>query len=117
MDNTSQRYPAVIAYLLPVIGWVYVYLFQRTNSFARFHLKQAVGLFLGLLAAFVAWAVVAWILAWIPYGSVFAVALFTLVMTAVIAGFFFWIGGMINAARGQVEYIPLVGEAANRLPF
>jgi uncharacterized membrane protein len=117
MDNTSQRYPAVIAYLFPVIGWLYVYLFQRTNPFARFHLKQAIGLCLGILAAFVAWVVVAWILVWIPYGSVFSAALFTLVMAALLAGFFFWIGAMINAARGQVAYVPLVGEAANRLPF
>lgn len=117
MDNTSQRYPAVIAYLLPVIGWLYVYLFQRTNPFARFHLKQAIGLCLGMLAAFVAWAVVAWVVAWIPYAAVFSVALFTLVMAAFLAGFLFWIMGMINAARGLVEYIPLVGESANRLPF
>ena len=71
--------PALIAYI-PIVGWLYVYFVQRKNPFAVFHLRQSVGLFLFLVGIFVVWAVVAYLIALIPYMAVFSVALFTIVM-------------------------------------
>ena len=103
--STSQRISAAIVYL-PVIGWIYGF-FQRKNPLADFHLRQSIGLILCLAASFLVWVVVAWILTWIPYGSIFAVALFTLVMTIFIIGVIAWVVGIINALRGKMNEICL----------
>ena len=49
--NTSNRFSAFIAYLLPVVGWLYVWLFRRKDSFAIYHLRQSIALVLLLLIA------------------------------------------------------------------
>src|SRR5512133_525689 len=95
----SQRFPAFIAYLLPVIGWIYVVVFERKNRVAYFHMRQAVGLFLFLILVTAGWAALTWLLAWIPYAFILGVALFSLPLTAYIFGVVAWITGMINALR------------------
>lgn len=115
--NPSARLPAVLAYLIPIIGWLYVYFFQRKNAFAIFHLRQAVGLFLFLAAALAIWALVAWVLAWIPYMAVLGIALFTIVIAAYLYGLVAWVMGMINALRNRPVPLPIFGQWANRLPI
>jgi uncharacterized membrane protein len=114
--SSSSRLPAVLAYL-PVIGWLVVLFFQRKNEFAMFHLKQSVGLFLFLVGALVVWAVIAWLLVWIPYLAVLGAALFTFVIAVYLFGFVVWIWGMINALRNQLTPLPGFGEWASRLPI
>ena len=117
-SSASSRLPAVIAYLIPVIGWVYVIAFQRHNRLAVFHVKQAIGLFLFLLVVLVGWAVIAWVLAWIPLLSVLSVGLFTLVMAVFFYGVIAWIFGMINALNDRYAILPGLGQwANNRLPI
>lgn len=116
MDK-SERVPAFLVYLLPVIGWIYVGLFQQKNSLAKFHLRQSVGLFLSLILFTLVWAVVAWILAWIPYAFVFGVALFALPLTGYIIGVIAWVVGMVNALAGKAAPLPLIGGYSNRLPI
>ena len=58
--NENSSIPALIAYI-PVVGWLYVYLLQRKNPLAVFHLRQSVGLFLFLVGIFVGWAVIAYV--------------------------------------------------------
>lgn len=111
---SSNRFPAVLAYL-PVIGWVYVLLFQQNNDLAKFHLRQSIGLFLFLIASFAAWAAVTWVLSWVPYGFLIGVVLFTLVITAVALGFVALIMGIIYALQGRVAYLPIFGKAASRI--
>ncbi len=55
--SKQSPFPAVIAYI-PVIGWLYVYCFQRKNPLAVFHLRQSVGLVLFLIGTLVVWAIV-----------------------------------------------------------
>lgn len=107
----------MIAYLVPVLGWLYVYLFQRRNPLALFHLRQSIGLGLFLLLALVAWAVVAWLLSWIPLLATLAVALFGLVILAIIYGVIAWIIGIMNASSGQQIPLPGIGNRADRLPI
>jgi uncharacterized membrane protein len=114
--DSSSRVPAVIAYI-PVIGWLYVLLTQRQNAFAMFHVRQAIGLILFLIAAPLAWAVITWLLAWIPYGFLVGNALFALVIVALVFGVIAWVVGIINASRGRAALMPLFGRLANQRLF
>jgi uncharacterized membrane protein len=106
-----------VAYLIPVIGWLYVFFFQRKNTLAMYHLRQSIGLFLFLIAAIAGWAVIAWVLAWIPYMGALGAALFTLVIAAYLFGIVAWILGLINALNKQVVPLPGFGQWADRLPM
>lgn len=113
----SRRFPAFIAYLLPVIGWIYVGVFQRKNPFAIFHLRQSVGLVLFLILATVVWGLVTWLLAWIPYAFIAGIALFTLTLSTYIFGLVAWILGMVNVLRDREDLLPIIGPYSNRLPI
>ncbi len=115
--NTPQRFPAFIAYFLPVIGWIYVAIFQNKNQFARFHMRQSVGLFLFLLLITVGWGIVTWILAWVPYAFVFGIALFSLPLVSYIFGVIAWVIGMMNALQRRETYLPVIGGYSSRLPL
>jgi uncharacterized membrane protein len=115
--SSPYRFPAVIAYLVPVIGWLYVFFFQRNNSLAIYHLRQSIGLFLFLVAAMVVWAVIAWVLAWVPLLVVLSAGLFTMVIAAYLYGILAWILGMIHALRNESTPLPLFGRWAERLPI
>jgi uncharacterized membrane protein len=117
MNNQSSRLPAILAYLLPVIGWLYVFFFQRKNSLAMYHLRQSIGLILFLAAMAVGWAVIGWVLAWIPYLGIFSIALFSIVIVAYLYGSVAWIMGLINAFRARQTPLPLFGQWASRLPI
>jgi uncharacterized membrane protein len=116
MDNSS-RFPAFLAYLLPVVGWVYALVAHRKNSFVVFHAKQAIGLVLFLVLVFAGWAVAGYLLAMIPYLAIIASVMFTLVIAAFIFGLVAWIMGMLNALRGIIAFLPIFGHKANTLPF
>ena len=111
-----SRTPAVLAYL-PVVGWLYVFFLQRQNPLAMFHLRQAIGLVLFLLAVFVGWIVVAWILAWIPFAFVFSIGLFALVIVAYLGGVVILLMGLRNALNAKQTPLPVFGEWANRMPI
>lgn len=113
--SQSSRFPAVVVYLLPFIGWLYVYLFQRQNPFALYHLKQAIGLFLFLLAALIGWAVIAWVLAWVPLLATLSIGLFMMVILAYAFGCIAWLIGLVHAYRYQMTPLPWVGKWADQL--
>lgn len=115
--SRPSRLPAVLAYLVPVISWLYVFFFQRNNLLAIFHVRQAIGLFLFVIGAFVGWGVIAWLLAWIPYAAVLSIALFALVIAACLYGIVAWLLGLINALNSRLAPLPLFGRWANRLPI
>ena len=113
----SSRLPAVVAYLIPVIGWLYVYFFQRQNSPAMYHLRQSIGLLLFLIGVMAGWAATAWVLALIPYAAVLSIALFAIVIAAYLFGIVAWILGLINALRNRLAPLPLFGQWVSRLPI
>ena len=115
--NMSSRLPAVLVYLLPVLGWLYVYFFQRKNSLALYHLRQAIGLVVFLVLTLVAWGVVGWLLAWIPYLSILSIALFALVVGVYLYGIVAWLIGIYNALCDRQSPLPLFGRLASRLPI
>ena len=115
--NTSSRLSAVLVYVLPVLGWLYVFFFQRRNSLALYHLRQAIGLVLFLIVTLIAWVVVGWLLAWIPYLNILSVALFALVMAVYIYGIVAWLIGIYNALSDRESPLPMFGRLASRLPI
>jgi uncharacterized membrane protein len=114
--STSERISAAVGYI-PVIGWIYAYFFQRKNELVMFHLKQSISLFLDLIVVLLLWAVVGWVLTWIPYGNVVAITLFTVVMLAFFVGFIAWVIGIANALRGLLKDLPLFNTWVKRLPI
>ena len=114
--KTSQRIAASLAYLLLVIGWAYILLFERRNRLALFHCRQAMGLVLFLLGVSLGWVVVGWLLAWLPYMAVVSAGLFSVVAVAWAFGACIWVLGIIRALRGRMAPLPLIGRWANRLP-
>lgn len=112
--NGGARLGAAVAYV-PVIGWLYVYVFRREDELAMYHLWQAVGLVLFLIGSLLGWAVLAWLLAWLPYMGALGIALFTLVIAAYLFGIIGWVIGIINALRGQMAPVPGIGHRAERL--
>lgn len=113
----SSRLSAFVAYLLPLVGWLYVGLVDRKDPFARFHLRQAVGLVIFLLLVAGLYLIAGWLITWIPYGFIFAIASFALVMAVAFVGVVLWVIGLFNALAGRREPLPLIGRRAARLPL
>ena len=114
--DASTRFASTIAYI-PVIGWLYVLLFQPRNVYAVFHLRQAIGVVLFLFAVLVAYMAFAWVISWLPYGFLVANAVFALVIVAVIFTLIAWVIGIVNALRGKTMLLPVFGRQASRLPI
>lgn len=112
--TTSQRLSALVAYL-PVLGWLYVGIFQSKDKFSKFHLRQSLGLFIFLLAVFLGWAVLAALISLFPYAVLISVALFTLVIFAFLFGIVAWLLGIANALRGRMAMLPVFGRFASRI--
>ena len=114
--NASKRHLAFIAYLVPVLGWLYGLLFERKDEFVLYHAKQAMMLTIAAVVAPVAWAVAAWILVWVPVvGPVLAASLFALVILAYLCLVVIWIVGMVNALQAKAKPLPVVGRWAERI--
>jgi uncharacterized membrane protein len=115
--KSSSRISAFLAYLLPIVGWIYVLLLRQKDSFAVYHTRQSIALILAAVMAPLAWAVVGWILAWVPIlGAMAAAGLFALVVALWLFLLAAWIVGMVNALQGRQKPPPLVGRWADNLP-
>ena len=113
--SQSSRYLAFISYLLSLPGALFVLLGRQDDAFAVYHARQSLRLAIIGIAAPLVWAVVAWILAWIPLiGGMLGVILFALVIATYVGVLISWIAGMIYSLKGQVRPIPLFGARSTR---
>ncbi len=113
--SQSSRYLAFISYLLSLPGALFVLLARRDDPFAVYHARQSLRLAITGIAAPIVWAVVAWILAWIPLvGGMLGVILFALVIATYIGVLISWIAGMIYSLKGQVRPLPFFGARSAR---
>lgn len=109
---------AFLAYLLSVPGWLYVFLFHRKDELAVYHAKQSMMLTIVAVGAPAVWAIIAWLVAWVPLlGAITAAALFALVILTYILLAVAWILGMVSALRADMKPLPLVGGWAERIPI
>ncbi len=112
------RNAAFLAYLLPILGWLYVLLFRWKDELAVYHAKQSMMLTMTAIGAPAAWAVVAWIVSWLPLaGSIIAAALFALVILVYIFLAVTWVIGMVYALQAKIKPVPVLGGWAERIPI
>ena len=114
--NSSERLAAALGYI-PVLGWLYVLLAQSKSRFAIFHVRQAIGLVLFLVAVLGGWALIMFVISWVPYGFLIANALFALVLAAIVYSTIALVSGVLNASRGKPSVLPIFGRRALRLPI
>ena len=107
---------AFLAYLLSILGWLYVLLFHRKDELAFYHARQSMMLTLLAIVTPAVWIVVGWALAWIPLvGPLTAASLFSLTIAIYIFLAVAWIVGMIYALQAKMKPLPIVGGWTERL--
>ena len=94
----NKKTTGIIAYIT-WIGWIVAFCAGDKEG-AKFHLNQALVLFL----ANVVWGIVAKILAFIPILGWIALGVGYLVL------FVFWVMGLVSAIQGEEKPLPLIGE-------
>jgi uncharacterized membrane protein len=108
--SQSSRFLAFLSYLLSLPGALFVLLARRDDPFAIYHARQSLRLAIIGLATPLIWAVVAWVLAWIPLvGGMLGIILFALVIATYVGVLISWIAGMIYSLKGQLRPLPLFG--------
>ena len=114
--NTTSRVFAFLAYLLSIIGVLFVVTFRRKDDFALYHAKQSLGIGLLAVGALILWFLIFWMLVWIPYiGPILGFAVFALVIAAYIILTIACVTGMVYAFKGVQGLVPLVGETAFKI--
>ena len=115
--SRPKRILAFVAYLLSILGWVYVLLFRREDELAVYHAKQSLVLTLVAIGSAVVWLLGSWILAWIPLaGPLIAAALFSQVILITVFLVVAWLLGMFYALQSRMRPLPVVGKWAERIP-
>ena len=116
MSHDSQAPAAYgVTYLFSVIGALVVLISRPQDRLATYHAKQSLGIAAAAALVFLAWITVGWALAWIPYvGFIVAIALFALVMAALLVLAGCWLAGMVAALREKMRPAPVVGGWALR---
>jgi uncharacterized membrane protein len=115
--ETSNRIPAFLAYLLLIVGCLYIFIFQRKDEFAVFHAKQSLLIMLTALLAPLVWAVAAWLMSWLPFGFALAIALFSLVVATYLLLVGLWLLGMLYVSQSQAKPLPFIGGWAKWIPI
>lgn len=115
--ETTNRFPALLAYLLLIFGCLYVFIFQRNDEFAIYHAKQSLLIVLTALITPLVWAVVTWLLSWLPFGFLVGVALFATVIATYIFLAIIWLLGMVYVSQTKTKPLPIIGGWAKWIPI
>ena len=114
----TERLAPALAWLLPLLGWAWLWLNRREDGRARQALREALALWLAAIGAFLVWAVAAWLATWLPFlGPLVALASFSLVLVAWLLCAILWLTGLLRALRGDASPLPLLGRIVRRLPL
>lgn len=115
--ETTNRFPAFMAYFLLIFGCLYVFIFQRKDTFAVYHAKQSLLIVLTALIIPLVWVVLTWLLSWLPFGFLLGVALFALVIATYLFLVAVWLLGMVNVSQSKIKPLPIIGDWAKQLPL
>ena len=116
MTQKPNRFLAILAYVIPIVGPALALILDRKNVFALYHACQ--GLMVTMLAVFlpVLWLVASWAIAWVPMaGPTLGAASFTIVVAAVVLAFILAVAGVINVVGEKMTPLFLVGRRGERL--
>lgn len=115
MENPN-RLLAFFSYLIPIIGSIVVFLFDRKNLFALYHASQAFTMAVFALLLPAAWLIASWALGWVPLaGPTLGAATFSIVMAGYATLVVLWVIGMVNALRSRATPLFLIGRWGERL--
>lgn len=116
--SQSSKVSAFLAYLLLILGWLYVFILQREDKFAVYHAKQSIMLVIVALVTPIVWAIFGWLISFIPLvGPVIAISAFALVIAAYVTLIVAWIIGMVYALQARSKPLPFIGGWAEKLPI
>jgi uncharacterized membrane protein len=114
---SKHKVLAFLAYLLSVLGWLYVLLFQREDKLAVYHAKQSLVLTLVAIGSLAIWLLGSWAISWVPLvGPLIAAVVFSQIILLYIFLGAAWIMGMVYALQAKIRPLPLVGKWAERIP-
>ncbi len=102
MNTASEGKTAAIIGYLTIIGTVIALVMnnEKKNTFAAFHIRQALGLFLTqFMLGYLVGAADSWTVSYVFWGVIFAL----------------WLIGFSGAAQGVERHIPLLGPLYQKL--
>ncbi|MDP1845706.1 MAG: DUF4870 domain-containing protein [Candidatus Moranbacteria bacterium] len=97
-DVEKNKALAIVGYIIPILFFIPLVTDAKNSPFAKFHANQQ----LNLLLFWVVGQIAATVLTFVLIGFL----IFPLVM---IAGVIFMIMGIINASKGEMKGLPLIG--------
>ena len=108
--NNTNRFSALLAYILPVIGWAYVAVARKNDQLAMHHTRQAITVFLVAVGTFFGWLIVGWLISFVPFfGFIIMIATFSLVMIILFAMVVNWIIGIVYVSQAKMDPLPVTG--------
>jgi uncharacterized membrane protein len=96
-DAEKNKPMAIIGYILPILFFIPLVTEAKNSVFAKFHANQQLNLFLAAIAVNIVGSIIP-IIGWfiiLPLGSI------ALIVIAIM--------GIINAAKGEMKKLPLIG--------
>jgi uncharacterized membrane protein len=116
MVQNPNRLLALLSYLLPVVGSIVVFVFDRKNLFALYHACQAFTMAVVAVLLPVGWLLSSWVLGWVPLaGPTLGAATFSVVIAGYLTLVVLWVIGILNALRARMSPLFLVGKWGERL--
>ena len=116
----DENVAAVLSYVFNWVSGLVFFLIEKNSRLVRFHAMQslilAVVFFVGMIALYIIWAVLAIITSQISgllatlVGLVVGLLIFVFFIAAVIG----WILGMVKAYQGQFFKLPVIGNLAEK---
>ena len=116
----DENVAAVLSYVFNWVSGLVFFLIEKDSRLVRFHAMQslilAVVFFVGMIALYIVWAILAIITSQISgllatlVGLVVGLLIFVFFIAAVIG----WILGMVKAYQGQFFKLPVIGNFAEK---
>lgn len=107
LDDVNRGKTIAILSYCTLIGWIIAIIMHQSEKtkFGAFHLRQALGLFIFTVITVVTLSILGWVL-WFLWFLLPLVQLTLLV---------FVILGIINAANGKMQGLPLIGTLSDKM--
>jgi uncharacterized membrane protein len=108
-NKDQEKTVAILSYFLIGIIWYFVDEKIKKSSFVKYHVKQAINMFVIGIALSLAFSFVSMMLFFIMIPIFYTLSrLFGLALTVL------WVFGIVYAAQGKEKPVPLIGEFADK---
>jgi len=116
----DENVAALLSYVATWISGLVFFVIEKDSRLVRFHAMQSLILsvvfFVGMIALWIAWVVIALIAGQISgvLGTLVGIVVFLIILVFGLACFVGWIMGMIKAFQGQYFKLPVIGNFAEK---